>query len=271
MGWFRGSLVVLLLLFSAVPCFSWGAQGHQIIAMIASGDLNERARVAVRDLLGSPTLVDVSTWADEITRGPAYEWTKPLHYINVPRNATQVEHWRDCPNNLCVVAAIENYTGTLGNRSAPRRQRTEALKFLVHFVGDIHQPLHVSYADDRGGNNVPLRWFGEPDWNLHSVWDDGLVKRCLGRDRTAVIRRMRQRISEEQFRLWQNSPEPEAWANESLAITRRLYGELPARGEAGREYCQQNSGTVEQRLAAAGVRLAALLNSIFFNSSVTRH
>jgi hypothetical protein len=168
------------------------------------------------------------------------------------------------------VAAIENYTVTLQNRRAPKRQRREALKFLVHFVGDIHQPLHVSYADDRGGNKVPLRWFGEPDWNLHSVWDDGVVKRCLGKGRTTVIRRMRQRLSKEQFTLWRNSLAPEVWANESLAITRRLYEELPAGGEIGREYCRQNSGTAEQRLAAAGVRLAALLNGIFSRDSVTR-
>jgi len=261
--WSRGSPIAFLMVFVAVPCFGWGAQGHQIVAMIASRDLNDRARVAVRELLGSQTLVDVSTWADEITRDRDFEWTKPLHYINVPRNATRVERGRDCPHDVCVVAAIENYTMTLRNRSAPRRQRTEALKFLIHFVGDIHQPLHVSYADDRGGNNVTLRWFGESDWNLHSVWDDGLVKQCLGRDRTTVIRRIRRRLSKEQFKLWRNSLEPEAWANESLAITRRLYGELPARGEIGREYCRQNSGAVEQRLAAAGVRLAALLNGVF--------
>jgi hypothetical protein len=95
--------VALPMLLSAIPCFGWRAQGHQIIAMIASRDLNDRARVAVRELLGSQTLVDVSTWADEITRDPAFEWTKPLHSINVPRNATRVARWQDCPNDVCVV------------------------------------------------------------------------------------------------------------------------------------------------------------------------
>lgn len=245
------------------PCRAWGPDGHRIIGDIAMKHLRPAAKRAVAELLGDQSLADACNWADEIRKNPAYDWAKPLHYINVPKGALIVDLNRDCPEGNCVVSAIRRYSMVLRDPRAPREQRVEALKFLIHFVGDVHQPLHVSYAEDRGGNTVRVTFCGQPDWNFHSVWDDAMIKRRMVGDREAMTKRIEASISNSDVIRWQRATDPREWANESLAITRRLYRELPADHVLDEKYFQHNIDTVEDRLAAAGVRLAATLNSLF--------
>ena len=264
----KWTLIVLLTAALCVsPCFGWGPDGHRIVGDIASKYLTDQAKAAVKDLLGDRSLADVSTWADEIRSDPTYDWAKPLHYVNAPRGEVRVHLDRDCPEGACVIGAINKYAGVLRDANAPREQRIEALKFLVHFVGDVHQPLHASYGDDRGGNEVKVSWLGQPDWNLHRVWDFGLIEHRMAVDRVAMTQAIERTISDRRLKLWRRSMNPVEWANESMAITARLYQQLPRNGQLDARYQARNIPIVEERLAMAGVRLAALLNDVFSTPS----
>ena len=146
----------IALLVAIAPSYgwTWGSQGHQIIATIAQSQLTPAARKEVDRLLAlvlGATLESVSTWADE-HRNPA---TAAWHYINMPRGNCVYEAERDCPDGRCVVEAIQRQADILQS-SASDDKKLLALKYLVHFVGDVHQPLHAGYADDRGGNTYQL-------------------------------------------------------------------------------------------------------------------
>ncbi len=258
----RMVLGLLMVLASVSPCLGWGRAGHRIVGAIASSYLNDNARAEVRGLLEGQTLATASTWADEIKSDPDWKWTRPLHYVNVPRGEKTVDLTRDCPDGRCVVGAIEKYTTVLSDRRRPRKERVEALKFLVHFIGDIHQPLHSSFADDRGGNDIEVRFFGEPKYNLHSVWDSALIRHRIGFDWVALALQIRATITSKKVRAWSQSSDPVQWANESLALVIRVVLPVPRNGNLDTAYYERSINTVEERLAMAGVRLARLLNSI---------
>ena len=152
---------------------AWGTEGHQVIALIAQSQLTAKARAEVDRLLAQEpgaTLASVSTWADE-HRNPS---TAPWHYVNFPRGNCIYDEQRDCPDGRCVVVAIKKELALLAS-GAPDDKRLNALKYVVHFVGDVHQPLHAGYFDDKGGNMYQLQAFMKGS-NLHAVWDTGLIK-----------------------------------------------------------------------------------------------
>lgn len=152
---------------------AWGGDGHRIIAMLGEAQLSPAERKEVNRLLAlepRETLASISTWADE-HRNPA---TAAWHYINFPRDSCSYEANRDCPDGKCVVAAIEKQLEVLKN-DADDKKRLISLKYLVHLIGDIHQPLHSGYRDDRGGNTYQLQAFMRGS-NLHAFWDSGLLK-----------------------------------------------------------------------------------------------
>ena len=166
------SLALIAILIPSVY-FAWGRDGHRIVGNIAAEHLTPQAGAAVKDLLGDESLADVSTWADEIRR--ERKNTAPLHYANVDPDHDRFDLQRDCPKEGCVVSVIIKYSHVLRNENASRQEKVEALKFLVHFVGEVHQPLHVSYARDKGGNDIKVAFF-ENNTNLHSLWDSGLIR-----------------------------------------------------------------------------------------------
>lgn len=255
-------LVALLLV--TTPCLGWGGEGHRIIGTIASSDLTPATAAAVRELLGDQTLADACCWADEIRSDHRYDWIKPLHYINLPREATAVDMQRDGANGQQVVAGIERFRAVLSDTSRPREERLEALRLVLHLVGDLHQPLHVSYAVDLGGNRLSVTSFGKRS-NLHRVWDTDLIQRRLKDTKggwATMSADLRQAITPEQRAAWRAGRDPVRWADESFAITRRLYAEPPDAQEGVNEaYWVKWMPTVAERLQAAGVRLAAVLNA----------
>ncbi|MFO0961544.1 MAG: S1/P1 nuclease [Phycisphaerales bacterium] len=255
-------LACVTALVATAPAVAWGPNGHRAGGAIAYSYLTPEARKAVDDLLGGQSLADASNWADEIRSNNAYDWVKPLHYVNIPRGADKIDLSRDCPGGNCVVAAITKYADVLRDPKSTRDQRIEALKLLAHFVEDVHQPLHASYADDKGGNMITVKLFGKRT-NLHALWDSGMIDHRLGKggswDKWASS--VRGRITDQNLKQWRASIDPSVWANESVSITKRLYAGLPANGEIGDPYIDANFNAVEERIAMAGVRLAAVLNS----------
>ncbi len=254
---------VLAAFWFVAPCFAWGAEGHRIVGAIAAASLDDATARAVRDLLGEQTLADACCWADEIRSNTAYDWVKPLHYINLPRGATAVDMTRDGANGEQVITAIAKYRDVLKDQSRSRAERVEALKLLCHFVGDVHQPFHVSYKDDKGGNMLTVKSFGEKS-NMHRVFDSDLIKRRLKDTKggwPVMAADLRQAISAEERAEWLKSADPLVWANESFALTLKAYAEPPkGPNDVDDSYYATWMPVVNKRLEAAGVRLGAMLN-----------
>lgn len=259
------------------PARAWGVQGHQVVAAIAWQGLSPGAREESTRLLAlepGQTLVSVATWADE-HRGPG---TAPWHYLNFPRGQCRFDAAGDCPDGQCVVGAIERQRAILGSK-APDAERLQALKYLVHFVADVHQPLHAGYQDDRGGNTVQLRFLMRGS-NLHALWDKGLIEQ-LGLDNEALIAAAQAQLAAQvksqahvqtqmlrpvQFQSQSTAAAPSdsglanaaAMAEESCRIVAQP-GFYP-QGDPSPAYVARMTPVLLQRLALAGQRLAALLN-----------
>ena len=232
--------------------FAWGADGHRLVAAQAQQLLTPAARAEVDRLLAlepGATLASISTWADE-TRSPG---TAAWHYVNLPRDADCVyEAARDCPGDACVVGAITRQEAVLTS-TASDADKLVALKYLVHFVGDVHQPLHAGYADDKGGNTYQVRFDGRGT-NLHAVWDSGLIRTWPG-----GADALRAGVSAGAAKVTDTST-PAQWAQESCRIV-AAPGFYPRGHVLGDEYAAQMDPVIVDRLAAAVSRLSAVLNT----------
>lgn len=226
-----------------------------MVAHLAEERLTPKARAAVADILGGASLADVSAWADQI-RGSRRN-TSPWHYVNIPLGATTYEQSRDCPRS-CILSAIEEQQARLRDRSTPPIERAEALKYLVHFIGDLHQPLHVADNSDRGGNSAQVQFFGKGS-NLHQVWDGLLVQRS-GVTEDAWLSRLRRLMSGMDAAAVDRGTIVD-WAMEGHAIAvARVYQDFPGR-RVTEEYVRENLPAIDSAIVRAGIRLASLLNS----------
>lgn len=249
----------LTLLLCAPPAFAWGVLGHRIVAQLAQKRLNPAAQSQVDRLLvlqGAHKLADVATWADDLRDlDPAlFQQTAKLHYINFHSSDCVYHPPRDCANGECVVAAIQKYAAILGNRSLADAQRAQALAFVVHFVGDVHQPLHASYRDDKGGNDYQVRWHGHGA-NLHKIWDTTMLN-ASGLSYQAYANQIAaQTVTSKPIAVGM----PAQWAEESCRIVRDddVY---PSSRFIDDAYVDRERSVAEQRLREAGARLAGVLN-----------
>jgi len=247
---------------------SWGVTGHRTVGKIAEKHLTPAAAAAVRELLGSETLADVSTWADEVRGKPEYKQTGPWHYVNLPMGLSFAEFQKrvEGMSEENVYSALEKMEKEVVDPATPREKKVEALKFIVHFVGDLHQPMHVSRAEDKGGNTVQLNFNGSGT-NLHAVWDSKLIDRLgLGYEQLAA---KVDHATPAQIGQWQKDPMIR-WMWESYEVTEKLYAEVDAMKSRAIDdkYYEEHIATVEQRLEQAGVRLAGVLNRLFAHGVV---
>ncbi|HUO58695.1 MAG TPA: S1/P1 nuclease [bacterium] len=261
-----------------VHLLAWGVVGHRTIAYIAQDRLKPNAQREVEKILGPhEDLSDISTWADAIIQ--IRPETAPWHFFNLdvrqPQNQYDIADV--CPNHNCVVDQITNDIGILKAPFTSRRQRKEALSFLVHFMGDVHQPLHCADDHDRGGNEKWLRYYPAGSrwarWiELHGFWDN-LIEPKAKEDPRRLATRLENRIKPDDLKEWEKG-KPEDWAYESFLIAQNdIYKELPEgplleRGKWGVDlprdyYSGKMRDIAERQLEKAGVRLAWLLNGIF--------
>jgi hypothetical protein len=262
--------VVAVILCIPIPSFAWGPEGHKIVAEIARIHLSPAASQQVRELLGNEDLAAVSTWADEIRkdRPETYGW----HFVDIPLSASGFLQTRDCfyvdekhpaannDHHNCVVDRIEMFERVLADKKAPIEQRREALKFVVHFVGDVHQPLHAA-GEARGGNDIHVVLFGSADCggrpcNLHWVWDGGLIEHTQ-RSEASYVTYVADLIAHGNLKVHAGGT-PEQWANESFRLAHQVW--VQDGGAVDEAYFQKNIGIVNERLALAGLRLARVLN-----------
>ena len=260
---FLRTILVLCLCASSELSFGWGEEGHKVVALIAEQKLSSAAKTAIDLILERPTdgkISDIASWADKMRGNHAVPQIS--HVVKIPFNARSYSAERDCSGKYrCVIDGIYESEAQLASYAQSRDitpQTQQALKFLVHYVGDVHQPLH---AIQETGNMRTLP--NRQRWKLHKVWD------------TIIIRSMHQSPERMAKRLLTSASSveqatPEDWAMESHDIAKRvIYGGSYALAKSkrpiplGDDYYKENAKIVDERLLAAGVRLGNLLNSIF--------
>lgn len=263
---FRSLFVLLLLLLGTDAAHAWGERGHRLIGELAERRLSPAARAQVRLLLRNerdPGLAGVSIWADDLREMPRQEWSVPLHFVNIQDRACRYAAARDCRKGACVVGAIQRYARRLADPALSRNKRAEALKFLVHFVGDVHQPLHAGHRPDQGGNTfqISLRRPGRaPEaTNLHSVWDYFILA-----DVGEPFERHAQRLQAELPRA-SGSPfvpaDAARWAEHSCRLTNAGGFYPPRPGKLSVDYLRSARPLAEARLKEAAIHLAQVIET----------
>jgi hypothetical protein len=283
----------LVAVVASFDLHAWGGQGHRLVGLIAADRLTAIAKQNVAWLLDGQTLGDVASWADTIT-GEQVQ-TSYWHYLNIPPDAAGYDRDRDCPKQPgvdagsrsdrwrdCVVDRIAYWEERLANPKLDRADRATALKFVVHFIGDLHQPFHA-LGVGRGGNDVKVRVFGQSDCgpstssgpsraesrggsdparpspcNLHSVWDSRLIARHNLDDPTYVTS-LTKLIDGKKLGA-QPAGTPAQWAEQSFRLAKKALVKDGADIDEG--YYRRHITVIDERLAVAGVRLAADLNRI---------
>lgn len=250
---FLFSLAVLPAIAAA-----WGPTGHRMVAEIAEQRLTPKTLAQARQLLavsGDAKLSDIASWADDVRHDPKQRElgraTAKFHYINYADSSCSYNAKRDCKDGKCVVAAIDHYAAILGDRKRSKSERAQALRFVVHFVGDAHQPLHAGYRKDAGGNNYQIQFNGKGT-NLHSIWDSPvLASRKLSWKKYAEVLRLKPSDKA--------AGNPQQWAAESCRITRDN-GVYPRGHKIDQRYLETMRPIAERRIRLAAMRLATLLN-----------
>jgi nuclease S1 len=246
-------MTLAFLAIFASDALAYGPRGHLIAGRVAGDLLCARAAAAIADLRGGEDLGEIGLWADQIRSNDAYDHAAPWHYMNVAdgERLAEFEH----PPEGDVLWAIGHFSAELGDTGRSRTERSEALAFLVHFIVDIHQPLHVGLAEDRGGNAVELRYQGERT-NLHRLWDTDVI------DWTGLsVAEYAASITAEARGL-EVSLDPLIWAEESLALRARVYAYGREGRQPSRAYLDAAADITRERLALAALRLAGTLNAI---------
>lgn len=306
-----------ILLFLPVRAWPWGCEGHHAVAIIAERHMNAHALEMANKLLqsepidpaltrycstrGLDLMVDSSTWADDLrsSRPESSAW----HYIDIPRDAPRRAVAESCPASTgCVTSAVERQIGLLRSSGTDARSRADALRFLIHFVGDLHQPLHCVTNNDMGGNCVPVDFFGRAPMernqqfesytpNLHSIWDFAIIQRMKGMETEEQWAVSLDQQYSSQVSGWEKegiNVENWAWESHELADS-VVYPELPVaipaekpapikscaddnhvstrmlklREHVSQQYVNAVAPTINQQIAKAGVRLAMVLNQIW--------
>jgi hypothetical protein len=317
----RAGLFFSLLFFAVIslpaPARAWGCEGHQVISLLAEKHLTPHALTMVKKILaegpidpslsryckegGLDALADASTWPDDIR--PMRPETAPWHYIDIPLGTARREVGKFChPKESCVTRAITDHLAILHSADSQPQRRADALRFLIHFVGDVHQPLHAATNNDQGGNCVPVAFFdARPQFrnpqtesyapNLHGVWDTNILERATsGKTVDQVAAELDEAFRKQIVRWQKGSPDVDAWAWESYQIAvKNVYGKLPTRipveapqpvmsctddnhvstqmlklnERIEEQYQDMAVPVIRQRLARAGARLAMVLNSVW--------
>lgn len=252
--------ILSVLCIVSIILISWGFKGHKTVASIADRHLTPEAKAVVKELLGNESIQDVSTWADEARNQPEYKTTGNWHFINLPLGLSKSE-FKDSVKNLKAENLYQAYHTMIAEINDPnlsKAKKTVALKFIIHLIGDAHQPMHISRAEDKGGNTIQVQFMGKGT-NLHTLWDSKLidyqnlaVEEMAGSDS----------VSRRQIRKWQRA-KPMQWIYESYQISSQIYASAPTGSILGEEYYKANIGIVNQRMEMAGIRLAGVLNKLF--------
>jgi hypothetical protein len=235
----------------------WGKTGHRLVAKLAQQYLTTKAQKEIDILLDGASLVSISTYGDEIKSNPKYKALRPWHYINLPLDESYANAKKNPKGD--VVMAIKKCIAKVKDQNEPKNERAFYFKLLVHFIGDLHQPMHVGRKEDRGGNSIRLQWFGKTS-NLHRLWDSHLID-SHGMNATQLLGDLEE-LSPKLIKEIQNQS-LEQWVNESQALAKIIYENTPSNSKLGEEYQSRYLPLLKIQLQRGGLRLAAQLNEIF--------
>lgn len=250
--------VTLLSIIISGSALGWGQTGHRITGAIATHYLTANAKVAIKEIIGHETLAQASTWPDEMRSDPSTFWQRtsgPWHYVTVPKAHTYAQV--GAPKQGDAVTALKKFSADLKSEKTTHEQKQLALRFIVHIIGDLHQPLHAGNGTDRGGNDKKVTFFWEES-NLHRVWDSGMIDREQ-LSYSEMTEWLLADISDSDINDW-NHTDPRVWIAESTKLRDKIY---PKSKELSWVYKHQNMPEVKRRLKMGGVRIAHYLNELF--------
>ena len=252
-------LYACYLFFSGNACKAsdWGKTGHRVIGLVAQQHLTARTQEKVQYLLEGAPLAHVATFADEIRSDNSFDHMVPWHYVNIDQNLSYSESVKNPKGDI--VTAMDHCVEVLQNPNSSFEDKAFYLKLLVHFIGDIHQPLHAGRKADAGGNDIEVRWFGKIT-NLHRLWDSDLIDYYKMSFTELAASLPKPSIIEHKKLI--DVPRLD-WVYESQELATKIYKNTPKKATLGYVYHYQHFDIVRKRLRAAGLRLAATLNAIF--------
>lgn len=250
------SLLVIISVSMSSDSFFWGQIGHRTIGHIADEVISKKARKQVERVLGTENLAEVSTWMDEVRSDDSYDYAETWHYCTIPDGMTYEEAPEQEGGD--VIKAIETIIAELKAGGLSPEDEATKLKFLVHMIGDIHQPLHVGNGKDRGGNDVRVQYFGS-NTNLHSVWDSRIIdgKQMSHTEFAHWINHP----TKAQVKEWQSASVRD-WAYESMSYRDQVY-DVPEDGRISYEYGYKYFDIIKLRVLQAGIRLAGVINEVY--------
>ncbi len=257
------SIFALALGFSPLALQAWGPTGHRVIAEIAQRNLNKKANKQVTKLLDNYPMAYWSTWADNIKSDTTDRWkhTYIWHYVNIPGDLPKAEMEKAVNHveQANVYSEIPRLCEIVKDKNVSTDEKREALYFLIHLVGDLHQPMHIGREEDLGGNRITVYWFGTRT-NVHAVWDTSLInnENYSYTEYTAILNR----ISSKEKKEIQNG-ELVDWLFDTYQIANEIYSSVTNEDKLSYNYPYKYKKTMELQLQRAGLRLAALLNQLF--------
>lgn len=258
---FKKAVLITLFLYLPFCSMAWGVLGHRIVGQIADSYLTKNTRREIFKILGNESVAMASNWPDFIKSDPAYKYLDIWHYINLKAglNETDLKNYLATDTVADAYTKINWLTSQLKNKELEQDKKVLYLRLLIHIVGDIHQPLHIGRAEDRGGNGVKVNWFKDPS-NLHSVWDSKLVdfQQLSYTEYASSINYTTKALRKE----WQAQPISE-WIWQSYQEAEKIYADTKPDANLSYDYNFKFIGVVNQQLLKGGVHLAGLLNEIF--------
>ncbi|QTE22802.1 S1/P1 nuclease [Polaribacter cellanae] len=237
--------------------FFWGQNGHRATAKIAENHLSRRAKRKIDKLLKGQSLAFVSTFADEIKSDKKYDKYYSWHYINMGLEQTYAEAKKNPKGDL--VTGIKKCIKVLKDKNSSQEHKAFYLKLLVHFVGDLHQPMHIGQREDKGGNTIQVQWFGKGT-NLHAVWDTKMIEEW--NMSYLELANNAKDLSKKQIKAIEKGT-IEDWVNEVHELTKEIYKSVKVGENLRYKYSYDHFVTVRNQLQIGGIRLAKILNDIF--------
>lgn len=259
---FPGLLIIAFIVLVPLQSMAWGLLGHRIVGEIASKYLSKKTKKEISRILGTESIAMSSNWADFIKSDSTYKYLDIWHYVNFEKGLSY-DGMREVLKKDTAVNAytkINFLVSELKKKELALEQKRFYLRLLIHFIGDIHQPLHVSPVGTSGGNSIRVQWFSTPS-NLHRVWDSHLLE-DQQLSYTEYVKHINHTTSA-QRKMLQADP-LDKWLFESYSIAQQLISGIKEENpRLGYRYNYDHIHTVEEQLLKGGVRLAGLLNEIF--------
>lgn len=254
-------IIPFVLIIGSLSLLSWGVVAHRSIAKIAENHLTPKAKAAIASLLGTESMPIVSTYADDVRPVKQFSYTAPWHYINLKQglNYDQYVTALKADTGANVYNALLKMEMQLRDIKSTKAEKVFALKFIIHLIGDLHQPFHVGRSEDKGGNDIKVKFKGR-DTNMHALWDSGLVE-YNGFSFTEMATAF-DNVSDAKIKKWQ-SDNVTIWLFESYQIASKLYAEAEQTTDFDYTYYPNHSETYKERMQQAGIRLAGFLNKIY--------